>query len=157
MGEGEGGGEMIDARSQKNLDTLLPKVKPVMEAFVIEAKKHFQEKGVDCIVICGTRTYAEQDRLYAQGRTAPGNIVTKARGGESRHNFGLAIDIGLFVNKKYLEDSPFYDHIGPIVAKFPQLEWGGNWKFVDEPHVEYRTGLSLAQMRERVKAGKSIV
>jgi peptidoglycan L-alanyl-D-glutamate endopeptidase CwlK len=148
---------MIDARSQKNLDTLLPKVRPVMEAFVIEAKKHFQEKGVDCIVIAGTRTWAEQDAIYAQGRTKPGPIVSRARGGESRHNFGLAIDLGLFVNGKYLEDSPFYDHIGKIVAKFPQLEWGGNWKFVDEPHVEYRTGLTLAQMRERVKNGKAIV
>ena len=148
---------MIDARSQKNLDTLLPKVRPVMEAFVLEAKKHFQEKGVDCIVIAGTRTWAEQDAIYAQGRTKPGKIVSRARGGESRHNFGLAIDLGLFVNKKYLEDSPFYDHIGPIVAKFPQLEWGGNWKFVDEPHVEFKTGLTLAAMRERVKTGKSIV
>jgi peptidoglycan L-alanyl-D-glutamate endopeptidase CwlK len=148
---------MIDARSQKNLDTLLPKVRPVMEAFVLEAKKHFQQLGVDCVVIAGTRTWAEQDAIYAQGRTKPGKIVTKARGGESRHNFGLAIDLGLFVGGKYLGDSPFYDHIGKIVEKFPALEWGGAWKFVDEPHVEFKTGLTLAQMRERVKAGKAIV
>jgi peptidoglycan L-alanyl-D-glutamate endopeptidase CwlK len=148
---------MIDARSQKNLDTLLPKVKPVMEAFVLEAKKHFQQLGVDCVVICGTRTYAEQDAIYAQGRTKPGKIVSRARGGESRHNFGLAIDLGLFAGGKYLEDSPFYDHIGKVVAKFPALEWGGSWKFVDEPHVEFKTGLTLAQMRERVKTGKPIV
>jgi len=148
---------MIDPRSQKNIDTLLPKVRPVMEAFVIEAKKYFQEKGVDCVVICGTRTYAEQDALYAKGRTAPGPIRTKARAGESNHNFGLALDLGLFAGGKYLEDSPFYARIGEIVAKFPELEWGGSWKFVDEPHVEYRTGLTLAQMRNRVAAGRAIV
>lgn len=148
---------MIDARSQRNLDTLLPKVRPVMEAFVTEAKKYFSEKGVDCIVICGTRTYAEQDAIYAQGRTKPGPIRTKAKGGESRHNFGLAIDLGLFAGGKYLEDSSLYDHIGAVVAKFPTLEWGGNWKFVDEPHVEYRTGLTTAQMADKVKAGQPIV
>ena len=41
----------------------------------------------------GLRTYAEQDALYAQGRTTPGPIVTNARGGQSYHNFGLAIDV----------------------------------------------------------------
>lgn len=148
---------MIDKRSAKNIATLLLKVQPVFANLLIELKKHFAEKGIDVRIICGTRTYAEQDALYAQGRTKPGQVVTKARGGESLHNFGLAIDLGLFVNKKYLEDSPFYDHIGKIVAKFPQLEWGGNWKFVDEPHVEFKTGLSLAQMREKVKTGKAIV
>jgi peptidoglycan L-alanyl-D-glutamate endopeptidase CwlK len=148
---------MIDARSQRNLDTLLPKVKPVMEAFVIEAKKHFQQLGVDCVVICGTRTYAEQDAIYAQGRTKPGKIVSRARGGESRHNFGLSIDLGLFKDGKYLGTHPLYKEIGKIITKFPQLEWGGNWKFVDEPHVEFKTGLTLAAMRERVKNGKSIV
>ena len=44
------------------------------------------------------RTFAEQDALYAQGRTKAGSIVTKARGGQSYHNYGLAIDIVLLVN-----------------------------------------------------------
>jgi hypothetical protein len=43
------------------------------------------------------------------------------------------------------------------VAIYPQLEWGGNWKFVDEPHIQWRTGLTLAEMRERVKTGRSVV
>ena len=40
----------------------------------------------------GIRTWAEQDALYAQGRTTPGQVVTFARGGESWHNYGLALD-----------------------------------------------------------------
>jgi hypothetical protein len=36
------------------------------------------------------RTIAEQDALYAQGRTKPGKKVTNAKGGQSYHNFGLA-------------------------------------------------------------------
>jgi peptidoglycan L-alanyl-D-glutamate endopeptidase CwlK len=148
---------MIDERSEKNIATLLPKVQPVMREFLIECKKYFQEKGVEVKAISGTRSWAEQDAIYAKGRTAPGPIVTRARGGQSNHNFGLSLDLGLFANGKYLEDSPFYRHIGKIVAKFPALEWGGAWKFVDEPHVQYRVPYTLAQMRDRVKSGKPIV
>jgi peptidoglycan L-alanyl-D-glutamate endopeptidase CwlK len=44
-------------------------------------------------VTAGLRTVAEQDELYAKGRTAPGSIVTNVRGGFSWHNFGLAVDL----------------------------------------------------------------
>lgn len=149
---------MIDPRSAKNLATLTLKVQPVFANFLIEAKKHFQEKGVDVRIISGNRTWAEQDALYAKGRTTAGPKVTNAKGGQSNHNFGIAIDLGLFKDGKYLEESPLYKDIGKIVAKFPELEWGGSWKsIVDEPHVQYRTGLTLAQMRERMAEGKAIV
>ena len=96
--------------------------------------------------------------MYSKGRTTAGPKVTNAKGGQSNHNFGIAIDLGLFKDGKYLEKSPLYKEIGKVVAQFPELEWGGSWKsIVDEPHVEYRTGLTLAQMRERMSAGKSIV
>lgn len=44
-------------------------------------------------VVQGLRTVEEQDALFAQGRTAPGHIVTNAPGGHSWHNFGLAVDL----------------------------------------------------------------
>ena len=158
MGKGEGGGEMIDERSQKNIDTLNPKVRSVFTNCLIALKKHFQERGIAARYIAGTRTYAEQDALYAQGRTKPGPIVTKARGGESYHNFGIAVDVGLFLpDGRYLGESSFYREIGKVVEIYSQLEWGGNWKFVDEPHIQWNTGLTLAEMRERVKTGRSVV
>jgi peptidoglycan L-alanyl-D-glutamate endopeptidase CwlK len=149
---------MIDARSQKNIDTLNSKVRSVFTNCLVALKKHFQERGIAVRYIAGTRTYAEQDALYAKGRTAPGPIVTKARGGQSLHNFGIAVDVGLFLpDGRYLGESSFYREIGKVVEIYPQLEWGGNWKFVDEPHIQWRTGLTLAEMRERVKNGRSVV
>lgn len=149
---------MIDRRSAKVIETLLLKVQPTFANLLIELKKHYQEKGVEVKYISGTRTWAEQDALYAQGRTKPGPIVTRAKGGESNHNFSIAVDAGLFTpDGKYLGTSPLYKEIGPIVAKFPTLEWGGNWKFVDEPHIQWKTGLTLSEMRERVKNGGSVV
>lgn len=42
--------------------------------------------GVTVLLICTYRSNVEQDKLYAQGRTAPGAIVTRARAGKSKHN-----------------------------------------------------------------------
>jgi peptidoglycan L-alanyl-D-glutamate endopeptidase CwlK len=148
----------IDPRSQKNLDSLLPKVRPLFVQLLDHLQEHFEPKGITPRFISGTRTFAEQDAIFAKGRTAPGPRVTNARGGFSNHNYGIAVDIGLFKGKEYLTSSPFYKEIGDVVALFPQLEWGGSWKTItDEPHVQYRTGRTIAQLRELVKAGKAIV
>lgn len=45
------------------------------------------------------RTFAEQNSLYAQGRSKAGKRVTNARGGQSYHNYGMAIDIVLLVDR----------------------------------------------------------
>jgi peptidoglycan L-alanyl-D-glutamate endopeptidase CwlK len=149
----------IDPRSQKHLDTLLPEVRPLFVQLLDHLQTHFNEKGIIPKFICGTRTFEEQEALFAKGRTAPGPRVTNARGGFSNHNYGIAVDVGLFTpDGKYLEDTPFYREIGEVVALFPQLEWGGSWKTItDEPHVQYRTGRTIAQLRELVKSGKAIV
>jgi peptidoglycan L-alanyl-D-glutamate endopeptidase CwlK len=84
------------------------------------------------VVLSGTRTYAEQDALFAKGG------VTKARGGFSNHNFGIAFDIGVFSGAKYLEESPLYKAVA-VIGKGLGLSWGGDWKsFVDEPHYQLR-------------------
>lgn len=149
---------MIDPRSQKVIDSLLPKVQPVFSNCLIALKEHFHEKGVEAKYISGHRTWAEQDALYAQGRTKPGLPVTKAKGGESNHNFAIAADVGLFLpDGKYLAESSFYSRIGRVVAFFPELVWGGTWKFTDEPHIEWRTGKTLAELRNLHAKGKSYV
>ena len=44
-------------------------------------------------VVQGLRSSQAQAALYAQGRTAPGEIVTHAPPGFSWHEYGLAVDI----------------------------------------------------------------
>jgi peptidoglycan L-alanyl-D-glutamate endopeptidase CwlK len=148
----------ISPRSEHIVETLLPQVREIFRDLWVALNEHFANKGIRVEFISGNRTWKEQDALYAQGRTASGKIVTNARGGYSNHNFGLAVDIGLFHGSDYLEESPFYAEIGRVVAQFKSLEWGGNWKSIqDEPHVQYATGLTLAEMRERVENGERIV
>jgi peptidoglycan L-alanyl-D-glutamate endopeptidase CwlK len=157
---------MIDARSEKVLATLHPQVQAVMRSFLVAAKAIAAKSGLEVKAISGLRTYQEQDALYAKGRTAPGSIVTKARGGYSNHNFGLAIDIGVFSadGKKYFGEHKLYDELGPLGQSLG-LEWGGAWKFRDEPHYQFRPewahALSerefLASLRARVEAKRDIL
>ena len=82
--------DLTNQRSEKVIATLHARVRPYARALYFKAREH----GITINIISGTRTYAEQDALYAQGRTRPGNVVTNARGGYSNHNFGIAFDIG---------------------------------------------------------------
>ena len=146
----------FDERTENNLATLHPKAEALARSFLEKAAAALPA-GVAVKIISGTRSYKEQDALYAKGRTLPGPKVTNARGGYSNHNFGVAFDIGLFQGAKYLEESPLYAKLGPI-GEAVGLEWGGRWKSIqDEPHYQAKTGLTLAQMRERVAAGKAVL
>lgn len=106
-------------------------------------------QGIDIIVTSTYRDYTAQDVLYAQGRTTPGNIVTKAKGGESYHNFRCAFDVVPIVNGKPRWDNtdPVWKKIGDIGVQ-AGLEWAGNWKtFREFPHFQYTGGLTLTQLR----------
>ncbi len=46
--------------------------------------------GRELFIVHTHRSYEEQDRIYAQGRTDEGRIVTNAKGGESWHNMTWA-------------------------------------------------------------------
>ena len=85
-------------------------------------------EGLAPVVTETFRSAERQDELYAQGRTAPGAIVTKARGGESPHQYGLAADI----TSQFGYGSPQAKRIREIARQigFGLISW-------DEPHVEW--------------------
>lgn len=111
--------------------------------------------GIDVRIISGTRSYQEQDALFRQGRFGnPGPRVTNARGGQSRHNFGIAWDIGIFEGGAYLGESPRYDRAA-AVGLVAAIEWGGNWtSFVDRPHYQLALPLTTTAIRGRFEAGE---
>ena len=129
-------GAEFDELTERNLATLNAPSQVVFRQFLRKLVPYMAAQGVVAKIISGTRTYKEQDALYAKGRTAPGPRVTNARGGQSNHNFGCAADIGLFKGGDYLEDSPLYLEAGPI-GESVGLSWGGRWKSIkDYPHFE---------------------
>lgn len=88
------------------------------------------------------RTNEEQERLYAQGRTVKGKIVTNAKPGESPHNYipSFAFDIAFITLQKTLSwDQKLFKKFADIVAEqSPSVEWGGAWRFKDPPHFELK-------------------
>ena len=145
----------FDSRSEANIRSLLPKAQIAARKFL--AAVH--DAGIEAKIIGGNRTWAEQNALYAIGRTTQLNRgkVTNARGGYSNHNFGIAWDIGIFAGNSYKEESPLYGRAGAIGRK-QGLEWGGDWKSLqDEPHFNLRTGLTTAQLRSAFLNGEAYV
>jgi peptidoglycan L-alanyl-D-glutamate endopeptidase CwlK len=149
----------FDARTEQNLATLDERARPTMRRLVGLAQDVAAAQGVTVKVISGHRSWEEQDRLYAQGRTAPGNVVTNARGGYSNHNFGIAIDFGVFKGSSYLDgssrssDRALAQRVHAAIAAAAKeaglnTTWGGDWRsFPDAPHHEIATALTLADKR----------
>lgn len=132
---------------------LHPIVASKQEQLVSLARK----KGIRVIITEGYRSEERQEELYQQGRTTDGQIVTSARGGESYHNYGLAIDFAIRVsNDKVIWDME-YDGNGNgksdwleivDIAKELGFEWGGDWvNFPDYPHLQYDFGYSIAELK----------
>jgi len=86
--------------ASRNPDDLHPYLKKLWE----DHQKRFEElmPGCQLFLTCTYRSNEEQAALYAQGRTKPGPIVTKALPGQSYHNHkpALAYDVAVLVNGK---------------------------------------------------------
>ena len=147
---------MRTKRTIENLGSLNKKALAKFDPFLVVVEKAMASKGVTVEVISGLRSWGAQAALYAQGRTKPGQIVTKARPGSSWHNYGLAIDLGLFKDGVYLDEKKpayadaLYAEIGRI-AEVHGIEWAGNWKsFTESPHFQVTFGRTLAELREKL-------
>jgi peptidoglycan L-alanyl-D-glutamate endopeptidase CwlK len=93
-------------------------------------------EGITLQVKQGYRSPEEQERLYAQGRSAPGAIVTYARPGRSYHQSGRAIDVVPLKNGQPDDASPHWGRIGQL-GKSLGLVWGGDFKRLnDRYHFE---------------------
>lgn len=116
-------------------------INDTFEDAAVNTLRQSRKEGMDPIVVSGYRSVEEQNRLYAQGRTTPGNRVTNARGGSSWHNYGLGMDVAQWNDRGTnidWADGDFYDRYGAI-AEDNGLEWGGRWTNpVDRPHVNWQ-------------------
>ena|SRR5260221_8700005 len=121
----------MDATSEERLSHVMPE----LAARVRKMADQLAEESITIRVTQGLRTWAEQDALYAQGRTEAGRVVTNAKGGESWHNYGAAVDVAPFD-----EGIPDWNLSHPAwkriveVGTLMGLVSGTAWK--DTPHFE---------------------
>lgn len=117
----------------RNINELHPRLQSKVKELQALCEKEGLILGIgECF-----RTVAEQDALYAQGRTTAGSIVTNAKGSsyESQHQWGIAFDFFKNVSGHAYDDIEFFSNVGAL-AKSIGLAWGGDWTgFVDRPHL----------------------
>ncbi|WP_010529350.1 M15 family metallopeptidase [Lentibacillus jeotgali] len=119
------------------------------------------EKNIDVVITETVRSHEEQDALYEQGRSKKGSIVTYAEGGESYHNYGLAVDYALRNHNGKIIWNTSYDGNNngesdwfevADIAKELGFEWGGDWSnFKDYPHLQMDFGLSIDQLKRGLR------
>ncbi|BAU28942.1 peptidoglycan L-alanyl-D-glutamate endopeptidase CwlK [Aneurinibacillus soli] len=145
-------------------------VHPTVRQKAWDAIFELWNKGIYVLITQGYRSIAEQNDLYAQGRTKLGKIVTNAKGGQSYHNFGLALDFALYIKggadiswdeKADFNGDRAADWLQVVQAfKARGFAWGGDFRsFKDTPHVEMIFGLNYRQLSSGSKPpqGPSIV
>lgn len=111
---------------------------PLVERARIALIEACRLQGEDIKVTEGYRSIERQNALYAQGRTVKGKIVTKAKGGQSLHNYGVAFDVIYKYKGKWTFEVPdaLPIKIGKI-GKAMGLKWGGK---SDMPHFQITFG-----------------
>jgi peptidoglycan L-alanyl-D-glutamate endopeptidase CwlK len=155
---------MRDQISFKRAQLLHPIIRDEVVRLVEEAEKLLP---ANCAVRLAQtlRTEAEQNALYAQGRTKPGKIVTNAKFGASFHCYGLAIDFCLVYD---LDGNGTYEFLSwdikadkdndkiadwmevVMVFKNAGYKWGGDFKSItDNPHLEKTFGYTWRQLYKK--------
>jgi len=155
---------MRDKISEDRVKLLHPKVRDEVKALIEKAEAGFPV-NMAIRIVQGLRTIEEQDALYEQGRTKPGAIVTKAKGGSSFHNYGLAIDFAILTDtdgngsyndlswdiKRDNDKDGVADWL-EVVKIFEDAgwEWGGKWATLkDYPHLQKTFGLTWRELLDR--------
>ncbi len=141
----------LSERSLKNLEHIHPDLVKVI-------KEAVKNSPYDFTVTNASRTAAEQNALYQEGRTKPGIIVTSLDGYNKKSNhqiksdgYGYAIDLYVIVDGKLRAEKGDYEKYKKeinAVAKYIldtaeilkiNIVWGGNWKTpFDPPHFELK-------------------
>jgi peptidoglycan L-alanyl-D-glutamate endopeptidase CwlK len=135
--------------------------------------KKLAKEGIYICVAQGYRSKADQDALYALGRSKSGKIVTNAKGGQSNHNFGVAVDLCLYTDDGastiWTTEGKFKSVVTAMKAE--GFKWGGDWRsFKDNPHFELydavggekapatiKKSVKAAPAKKKAASSKSIV
>ena len=147
----------IDSRHKVEID--LAKLHPWTKYKLCNLLNELAKKKIWAIVTSGYRSSDEQNKLYSQGRTSKGAIITNTRGGHSQHNWGIAVDLAnnFDVDKDgKVTDDTWNEKGFSMIAKIAKsskvgFKWGGDWSgFKDRPHFYIGDwGSTTQKLREK--------
>lgn len=137
----------FDSRNNGIIDNL----DPVFAEKVRNLLQYLTNLGEDILLTSGRRTPAEQNALFAQGRTEPGEVITDVSGTGSFHVWGVAIDFVPVTNGQpdYSDDARLQKIARLAIGM--GFEWGfALWGF-DKPHLQYTQGLTISDFQKGEK------
>lgn len=137
--------KQLGKRSLQSLEGIHPELVKLMKAAITDSP-------IDFTITDGLRTVAQQQALYAKGRTKPGGVVTNADGVKlkSNHQGGKAVDLYPYINGS-VDFNDVHGHLTTIAAHIKSvakslgisIRWGGDFKATktkakgwDKPHFE---------------------
>lgn len=102
--------------------------------------KHCKKRNIPLWAFEFVRSKKRQDALQAKGRS-------KARGGQSPHQYGMAVDI-VHASRAWNLTKKEWDVLGSIGKEIARkrnlkMEWGGDWKFYDPAHWQIKNWRDL--------------
>ena len=115
----------------------LQEIHPELARRVMNLINALGAEGIQIEIDTALRSASQQDALYAQGRTSPGKEVTNARGYQSNHVIGCAVDVApddsLTGQPEWNAASPLWQRIVALAGTYG-LRDGVSWH--DMPHLE---------------------
>jgi RHS repeat-associated protein len=134
--------DIWDEHTKERIQTLHPEIRDKVTQLILD----LQKQDMTVRVTDYFRTMKEQDELFDKK-------ITKAKGGQSYHNYGLAIDVVEIKDGNANYDSiESYEKIA-AAAKAIGFEWGGDWTTPDKPHFQIAFGYKCSELLDEIKRG----
>ena len=110
---------------------------PYFRDKVVELMRICRAKGIELAIVESYRTHAKQNEYKAMGRR-----YTRMSGGNSLHQYGMAVDIVPMINSvPQWHNIALWRRVG-VVGEHLGLRWGGRWRALFDPgHFEWSGGL----------------
>ena len=129
---------------ERSTDELVPELRDRLERVVARMQAEY---GVQVQVVETLRSQARQDALHAQGRSAPGPVVTWTR--HSRHSEGRAVDVML--NGGY-DDAAAFTTLQRVAREEGLQTLGAR----DPGHMELSGSLARGHVASGGESGKTV-
>lgn len=117
---------------------------PYFRDRIIELVDACRKQGIELAVVETFRTHAKQSEYFGMGRK-----YTRSKGGKSKHQYGLAVDVVPIVDSVAVWDNTaLWRKIGAIGERLG-LRWGGRWRAPYDPaHFEWAGGITTYQLAQ---------
>jgi hypothetical protein len=119
---------------------------PYFRDRVVELINACKAQGIELAIVESFRTHAKQSEYFGMGKK-----YTRSKGGKSKHQYGLAVDVVPVVKGvAQWDDVRLWRRVG-VIGERLGLRWGGRWKTPYDPaHFEWTGGTTTTHLSKGI-------